>query len=221
MIKNDINLIQKRKGKQYSSKSVAVTLLLVVVLGVGIFLGITLPSKNLAQTRAAVSMLDSELQQYNAIALSATESTDGDTLAAAASIDTLYIEKSKTLNSLEEQLESLTILATAESNALVYINAIEESIPKAANVSSLTLAKDELNIYGAAVDDAVLAEFSLKLRECGLFNEVFVVSSMSAAPSDKTCVFNITAILTEPLNTRPAQEEDEDATSTTDAEGNQ
>ncbi len=216
MIKNDINLLQKRKGKQYSSKSVALTLVLVGVFGVGIFLGITLPSKNLAQTRAAVAILDSKLQQYNGAATSASEDTDNSEAASGVSIDNLYIEKSNTLKNLEEELESLILLSSAESNALEYISSIEESIPGEANVSSLNLVESDLSIYGTAQDDEALAEFTLKLRECGLFNDVFVVSSMVAAPGEKICVFNITATLTEPLNSRPVtQEEDASGVVTT------
>ena len=222
MIKNDINLLQKRKSKQYSSKSVALTIVLVGVLGVGVFLGITLPSKNLAQTRAAVSMLDSELQKYNGAALAASEGADSSEAASDVSIDTLYIEKSNTLKNLEEELESLVLLSSAKSNALEYIYCIEEGIPGEANVSSLTLAESDLSIYGTAQDDEALAEFTLKLRECGLFNDVFVVSSMVAAPGEKTCVFNITATLTEPLNSRPVtQNEDASDVVTTSAGGEQ
>ena len=221
MIKNDINLIQKRKNKQYSSKSLAVTITLVAVLGIGIFLGITLPSRNLAQTRDKVARLSSELQQYSGLALSASGSTDEEGAATGVSIDTMYIEKSKTLNSLEEQLDSLMILATAQSNALVYINAIEAGIPNEANITSLSLVKDELNIYGSAMDDAAVAQFTLKLRECGLFEEVFVASSMVAAPGSKTCVFNITATLVEPLNARPMADSESEDGSTAENGGEQ
>jgi len=221
MIKNDINLIQKRKTNQYSSKSVVLIIAVVVILGAGIYFGITLPSKNLTATKAALLSLDNDLQQYNSTTTEVAE--DGTQNTVSVTIDAAYIEKSNILNSLNEQLDSLTLLATAESNALVYINSIESAIPTKVNISNLKMSEDELNIYGAASSDAALAEFTVKLRESGYFQDIFITSSMVSTPGDTRCVFNITATLLEPLNKRPLDQTDttEANSTSSNTEGNQ
>ena len=221
MIKNDINLIQKRKTNQYSSKSVVLIIAVVVILGAGIFFGITLPSKNLTTTKAALLSLDNDLQQYSS---TVTEvGPDGTENSVNVTIDAAYIEKSNILNSLNEQLDSLTLLSTAESNALVYINSIESAIPSNVNISNLKMSEDELNLYGAASSDAALAEFTVKLRETGYFQDIFISSSMVSMPGDTRCVFNITATLSEPLNKRPLDQTDttEANSTSSNTEGNQ
>ncbi len=80
MIKNDINLVFKRKSKQYSPKSLAITIVVVTVIGVGVFFGITLPTQNLAATRSAVTNLENEIAQYSALAM-ASGSDDEDIVA--------------------------------------------------------------------------------------------------------------------------------------------
>lgn len=203
MIKNDINLIHRRKSAQYSSKSLMMTIAIVVIVGVCVYLGITLPKNNLAATKAAVINLEDQLQQFSGIALSAGGTNTDIDIPANAGLDAIYMEKSKQLKSLDEQLESLKMISTAESNALAYINAIEESTPSEVNLTSISMKDDKLNLNGIASSDTSLAVFCLRLKETNMFSDIFIPSSIVVSPGDTTTTFNITARLTEPLDTMP------------------
>jgi len=200
MSKNDINLIFKRKAKQYSTKSLLITIVIVAVLGVGVFFGITLPTRNLSSTKAAISKLDTQIQQYSALALSSGGTEMDAALPEDTSLETLLMVKSNKLHELDEQLAGLKLISTADSNALAYIRAIEESIPNEINVANLTMDNKTIDIVGVAADDTSLATFCLRLRETAMFNDVFVASTIVSAPGNKTSAFNITATLRESLD---------------------
>lgn len=210
MTKNDINLIQRRKSGQYSIKNIMIAIGILIFVGVCVYLGITLPTKNLSDTKAAVIRLEDQLQQFSGIALSAGGTNTDNDIPVNASLDTIYMEKTKQLKALEEQLKSLKIISTAESNALAYIKAIEESTPKKVNLTSITMSKDNLSLNGTASGDTTLAVFCLKLKETNLFSNVFVSSSMVIIPGDTATIFNMTATLNEPLDSMPTVETLED-----------
>jgi len=193
MIKNDINLITKRKSKQYSSKNLIITIGIVVIVGIGIVLGIMLPTQKLNDTKAAVSRLDNELQQYSGLALSAGGTQVDSDIDPNAGLDVIYMEKVKKLQEYEDQLESLILISTAESNALAYIEAIEESVPSEVNLTSLSMMGEGVNINGVATGDTALATFCLRLRETGVFSEVLVNSSMVVIKGNTAVIFNLTA----------------------------
>ncbi len=174
MIKNDINLIYKRKTKQYSSKSLAVTIAVVTVIGVGVFFGITLPTQNLSNTKRIVDNLDNELAQYSSIALSAGNAGTDEIAPADTTLEAILIGKSEKLASLNEQLTGLKLISTAESNALAYIYAVEESLPTEINIGNMLLSNKVLEIVGETTDDTALATFCLRLRETAMFDDVFV-----------------------------------------------
>lgn len=213
MTKNDINLIQRRKNGQYSFKSIMIAIGILVFVGVCVYLGITLPSKNLSETKAAVIRLEDQLQQFSGIALSAGGTNTDIDIPVNAGLDTIYMVKTKQLKSLEEQLESLKIISTAESNALAYIYAIEESTPEKVSLTSISMNEDNLSLNGTASGDTALAVFCLRLKETNMFSDVFVSSSMVIVPDDTTTIFNMTATLNEPLDSMPTEmlEEDPDS----------
>lgn len=211
MIKNDINLIFRRKSKQYSPKSLAITIAAVTVIGIGAFFGITLPTNNLAATKKAVTNLENEIAQYSALSLSSDSSFDAETLPADVTLETILILKSERLSSLNEQLDGLKLISTAESNALAYIYAIEDSIPAEINIGSLTMRGQTLEMVGISENDTALATFCLRLRETAMFSDVFVSTTMVQLPEEKSAIFTISAVLSESLDAMPAvQDETED-----------
>lgn len=224
MIKNDINLIQRRKSGQYSTKNLMLTIAIVVIVGICVYLGITLPTSNLAATKAAVTNLEDQLQQFSGIALSAGGTNTDVDIPVNAGLDVIYMEKSKQLKGLEEQLESLKIIATAESNALSYINAIEESTPSEVNLTGIAMYNDNLSLNGTASGDTSLAIFCLRLRETNMFSDVFVSSSMVESQGSTSTIFNLTARLNEPLDNMPMTQmlegsQDDETSEVTENEG--
>ncbi|MBT3318907.1 MAG: PilN domain-containing protein [Clostridia bacterium] len=208
MIKNDINLVFKRKTKQYSPKSLAITIVAVTVIGVGVFFGITLPTKNLAATKKAVTNLENEIAQYSALAMSSGETDEMSEVPADLTLETVLIIKSEKLSSLNEQLDGLKLISTAESNALAYIYAIEESIPGEINIGNLIMNGQTLEIIGISYDDTSLATFCLRLRETGMFTDVFVSTSMVRFPGEKSAIFTISAELIESLDAMPVPQDE-------------
>lgn len=223
MTKNDINLIQRRKNGQYSLKSIMIAIGILVFVGVCVYLGITLPSKNLSETKAAVIRLEDQLQQFSGIALSAGGTNTDIDIPVNAGLDTIYMVKTKQLKGLEEQLESLKMISTAESNALAYINAIEESAPDEVKFTSISMNEDNLSLNGTASGDTALAVFCLRMKETNMFSDVFVSSSMVVIPGDSTTIFNMTATLNEPLDSMPATDmlEDSDSNATQEVTQNE
>ena len=218
MIKNDINLIYKRKTKQYSSKSLAATIAVVTVIGVGVLFGITLPTQNLSNTKRIVDNLDNELAQYSSIALSAGNAGTDEIAPADTTLEAILIGKSEKLASLNEQLTGLKLISTAESNALAYIYAVEESLPTEINIGNMILSNKVLEIVGETTDDTALATFCLRLRETAMFDDVFVSTTMVRLPGDKRSIFTISATLNEPLDAMPLVQEE---TGSADDGGNQ
>lgn len=224
MTKNDINLIQRRKNGQYSLKSIMIAIGILAFVGVCVYLGITLPTNNLSETKAAVIRLEDQLQQFSGIALSAGGTNTDIDIPVNAGLDIIYMEKTKQLKGLEEQLESLKIISTAESNALAYIKAIEESAPEEVNLTSISMNEDNLSLNGTASGDSALAVFCLRLKETNMFSDVFVSSSMVVLPGDTTTIFNMTATLNEPLDSMPTTEmleEDSDSNATQEVNQNE
>lgn len=212
MIKNDINLIYKRKAKQYSTKNLLIGIGVIAVIGIGAYFGITMPTKTLANTKAVVNSLENEILEYTALALSESDMDSlesGDTQSQSKmGLDDLLIAKATTLSDLDEQLDGLKLIATAESNALVYIRAIEDSIPNEVNISSLEMAGQKLTIFGISSNDTALATFCLRLRETSMFIDVFVSSTTTMVPGEKTAIFNIITMLAESMDAMSMSQEE-------------
>ncbi len=163
------------------------------------FFGVTVPANNLTATKKALTNLENELAQFSALAMSSVEADD-ETAPENVTLESILVDKSEKLAFLSEQLEGLKLISTADSNALAYIYAIEESTPVNVNVSSLTMSGDNLTIVGTSQDDTALATFCLRLRETSMFSQVFVEGTMVRMPGEKTSFFTITAILVESLD---------------------
>jgi Tfp pilus assembly protein PilN len=194
-MKNDINLLQKRKGKQYSSQKVATLLLAVALFAGSVYAGFTFPDSIRAQARLNAARLSDEL-------VSATDK-DKD----LADLTELYATRS-------EQLDALTALDTARSDMGGYLDAVEKSLPTSANISSLSIAEQTLSITGVAADDDVVAIFCVRLRETGQFSSVFLQSSI-AAPGDTT-VFTMIAELPTTLDSSALLPEETEAPETSE-----
>jgi Tfp pilus assembly protein PilN len=174
-MKNDINLLQKRKAKQYSGKKMATIFLFVALFAALLYAGIALPSRTLAAAQAKSRLLEEELTSQPAIEMELAEKTQYNAM-------------------LMDQVTGLKVLSDAKSDVSQYLAAVEASLPTSARISFLNLSGNMLNISGIVTKDEVLATFALRLRESQLFKDVFISSSV-LTNEDNTTLFTITVTL--------------------------
>ena len=172
-MKNDINLLYKRKKADVSSKKWLKLFAAVVLAAAIIFAGIALPSRSLDALKLEVASLENILN------------------ASTASNDVLQ-EKLDYNDSLNEQLSELISLNDSKSDIQTYIDAVEQSLPAGASIVELGLSNQTMSVAGAATDDTVIASFCLRLRETQLFDEVFLTNSTTITD---TTSFSLTATL--------------------------
>ena len=174
-MKNDINLLQKRKTKQYSGKKLATVLLIVALFAALLYAGIALPSRMLSAAQLKSRYLDDELVSQPAI-------------------EQELAEKTQYNATLMEQVAGLEVISDAKTDVSQYLEAVESSLPTSARITFLNLSDNIMNISGIAPRDEVLATFALRLQQTELFNDVFILNSV--VPSEeRTTVFTITVTL--------------------------
>lgn len=173
-MKNDINLLQKRKGKKYSAQKWATLLLGIALFAGSVYAGFMFPNNARIAARLTASEMNSEI-----ISASGSQSN-------LAELTEEYAARS-------EQLEALTAINNARSDMGGYLEAVEKSLPASANISSLSIVGQTLGISGEAPDDDIVATFCVRLRETGKFSSVFLQNSL-ASPTGGT-TFSIVAEL--------------------------
>ena len=172
-MKNDINLLYKRKKADVSSKKWLKIFAGVVLIAAIVFAGVALPSQSLEALKVQVASLENSLN------------------ASTSSNDTLQ-EKLDYNGSLNEQLSELISLNDSKSDIQTYIDAVEQSLPAEIYIVDLTLSNETMLISGIAPDDTVIASFCLRLRETQLFDDVFLTNSTTLTD---TTSFSLTATL--------------------------
>jgi|AGTN01.1.fsa_nt_gi Fimbrial assembly protein (PilN). len=195
-MKTDINLLQKRKAKQYSGQKLALMLLCAVMFAGAVYAGFMFPNSARTAAILTASNLDGDL-------LSASV-TEGDIVK----LTERYAQRS-------EQLKALSAIDSAKSDMSAYINAIESSLPTSANLTYIFAEQETISINGTAEDDEVIAAFCLRLRETGKFREVFLISSVLM--EDGTTSFAVDLILPATLDSSavlPMETGDADAAQT-------
>lgn len=181
-MKNDINLLFKRKVKKHVGKKMFAALLGAAVLAGGLYAGITLPAQSLEAERKEVAKLD---EQLNA----STETGD------------ILLEKLDNISFLDEQLEGLKRLNIEKSDVSDYIDIVENSLPAGANITQLSLVSDTMNITGIADNDTIIAMFCLRLRETNIFEEVFIYNTAADLENEQISTFMLSATLPTSLST--------------------
>ena len=179
-MKNDINLLQKRKSKQYSGKKLATVLLIVAFFAALLYAGIALPSRMLAAAQLKSRYLENELMSQPAIEIELAEKTQYNA-------------------TLMDQVAEIEVLSVAKSDVSQYLSAVEASLPTSARITFLNLSGNMLNISGIVTKDEVLATFALRLRETQLFQNVFISSSV-LTNEDNSTLFTILATLPSSLS---------------------
>ncbi|MDD5018646.1 MAG: PilN domain-containing protein [Eubacteriales bacterium] len=179
-MKGDINLLFRRRQKKYSSKKWAAILLVIAIFAGSLYAGITLPSQALAAAKLELAELEGKL-----VTSSITEQD--------------LLEKTQHSEYLSEQLEDLSALSSTDSDVSAYLEAIEQSLPTNANITSLTLAGEKMSVIGIAENDAVVAAFCLRLNETDMFENVYVSSSTALAYEEQTS-FSLSAKLLSSLS---------------------
>lgn len=158
-MKNDINLLFKRKVKSYSSKNVIFLLLIILVAGIVAYVGIALPSGSLNAVKKKAAAVSSELS---------SSSVDQNDLTYKTGLKT----------KLDLQIAELTSLDSSRSDILNYIEAVKESRPSTLFISMLTTnSANTINLLGRADSDKTVALFCLRLREKNMFKNVFLTYS--------------------------------------------
>lgn len=182
-MKHDINLLQKRKATQYSGKKLGSVLLIIMLFAALLYAGITLPSNMLASARIRLIDLDSELVSQPAV-------------------DQELAEKTLQNAMLLEAATQLEALNNSKLDATHYMEALEASLPTSAYITSVKMSDNLMNVNGMVPRDDVLATFALRLRETGLFLDVYVTSS-AVKTEGKTTEFFIIITLPKPLGISP------------------
>ncbi len=196
-MKYDINLLQKRKAVQYSGKKLGTVLIFILLFAALLYAGIALPSNMLASAQIRLANLDTELVSQPAV-------------------DQEQAEKTLQNAMLQQAVKQLEDLNDSKTAATHYIEALETSLPTSAYIDGITMADNRMTINGVVPRDEVLATFALRLRETGLFLDVYVNSS--AVENDGvTTRFMLIATLPKPLGTSPevidgSDKADEDST---------
>ena len=179
-MKHDINLLQKRKAAQYSSKKMGTILLVVLLFAALLYAGITLPSSMLASAQIKLTDLNGQLESQT-------------------QIEQELAQKTLQNATLQAQLQQLDSLSATKANVTSYLEAVESSLPTSARITSLTLSGNTMSIGGFVPRDEVLATFALRLRETGAFSDVFVANS-TVVEEGKTNQFSLSAILPETMS---------------------
>ncbi len=179
-MKNDINLIYKRKNIKNSRYMTIGFIGGAVFLAVFAIVGVWLPVK--AKTDAQ-SNLDSIRQQLDAFQLS-----DDEMLATASENQ-----------QLTEQLADLLLIQESRSDVLEYLEGIENALPAGACLTNISMLDNLLTITGVAHDDSEIAAFILHLKGSGLFTQVLLDSSTIGDDGHQT-MFSLSVILPASLN---------------------
>ncbi len=176
-MKNDINLLYKRKIKTYSSKNVAIGLLLIVLIAAGMYAGMAIPSGTISAMKIEAAQLDSRIN---------------------SSSETQQDLKDKTQReaTLSLQIAELEAIDGSRLDISKFLNAVEASLPTEANLLSLQFTDAAINLLGTANSDKDVSTFCLRLREQNTFKDVYITNSTSEG---QILSFGITATLPSPL----------------------
>ena len=189
-MKSDINLLTRRKTKKYSGKKLAFMLVCLVLIGGAAYAAVTLPAGALAATKLSIVDLDN-------------------TLNVSSNTEQELREKTLHSNTLKLELNEIKELAGTKSDVSEYLEAVEASLPTTANITHFDLFESTMEIIGIADNDQTIAAFCVRLRETGVFNNVFITSS--AKETTDSTMFTLTALLPVPLDGPAFTQEEENA----------
>jgi Tfp pilus assembly protein PilN len=169
-MRNDINLLQKRKSQKYSAQKWAMILLCIALFAGAVYAGFTIPANARIAAQLNITDLRAEL-----LAISGTNED-------LSGLNSEYAQR-------KEQLDALTAIDGARADMSGYVEAIEASLPSTANIAMLTAEKETISVLGIADNNDAIAAFCLRLRETGKFSEVFL--SFSTLMENGTTSFSI------------------------------
>jgi Tfp pilus assembly protein PilN len=182
-MKNDINLLYKRKTKTYSNKKVLAIVLLLVLLAAGMYAGIALPSSALRVAKLKAAELENKLSTSSQ---TQQELTDKSLQNALLSL----------------QLTELKAIDELRSDVTSYFEAIERAQPTEVAITNLSMSKRSMNISGSISgipeSDKIVATFCLRLREQNVFSNVYL--SKTTTEDNDICTFMVYATLPSPLD---------------------
>jgi Tfp pilus assembly protein PilN len=183
-MKHDINLLQKKKATQYSSKKLGTLLLIVVLFAALIYGGIALPTSSLSNAQIRLVDLNKQVSDQS-------------------EVNQELAQKTQHNAELQEALKQLETLSATRQDVAKYMEAVESSLPTSAAITSIQMSENTMSVTGTAPRDEVLATFALRLRETKVFSSVFVTSSTNP-DGDNLIVFLVRAVLPTPLSNAAA-----------------
>ncbi len=177
-MKNDINLLSKRKTKAYSSKKILGIVLLIIFLAGGMYAGIALPSAALRAAKLEAALLEGKL--------SASSQTQQD-----------LTDKSQRQALLALQLSELKAIDGIRTDVSEYLAAVEKAQPREITLSRLAVSKKIMSISGYLTGfdngDEIIATFCLRLREQGVFTSVYITNTTTEKSG--ICTFSLAVVL--------------------------
>jgi Tfp pilus assembly protein PilN len=177
-MKNDINLLYKRRIKTYSGKNIVIALLLIVAIAAGMYAGIAIPSGTISAMKIEAAQLDSHI--------SSSSETQKD-----------LMDKTQREAMLSLQIAELEAIDNSRLDIAKFLNAVEASLPTEANLSSLQFTDEAINLIGTANSDNDISAFCLRLKEQNVFKDVYITNSTS---DGQALSFGIIATLPSPLS---------------------
>lgn len=186
-MKNDINLIYKRKNVKSSQKMTIGILAGAVLLVVFIIAGIWLPLKTKADAQENLNSINQQIQAY--------QLSDADILTT-----TMEYQQ------LTEHLTKLTLIQESRSDVLNYLKSIENALPTGARLTNISMLDNLLTMTGEATDDTEIAAFMLHLKKSGLFIYLLLDSS-TVSDNGHNTLFSLSAILPVSLSGPAVSEE--------------
>jgi Tfp pilus assembly protein PilN len=177
-MKNDINLLYKRRIKTYSGKNIVIALLLIVAIAAGMYAGIAIPSSTISAMKIEAAQLDSHI--------SSSSETQKD-----------LMDKTQREAMLSLQIAELEAIDNSRLDIAKFLNAVEASLPTEANLSSLQFTDEAINLIGTANSDNDISAFCLRLKEQNVFKDVYITNSTS---DGQALSFGIIATLPSPLS---------------------
>jgi hypothetical protein len=182
-MKNDINLLSKRKTKTYSSKKVFGIVLLLLLLVGGMYAGIALPSAALRVAKLEAAVLEGKLSASSQTQQGLTDKSQREALLAL-------------------QLTELKAISEIRSDVSGYLGAVEKAQPSEITLSRLAISKKVMSISGYLTgldnSDEIIATFCLRLREQGVFSSVYLLNTTTETSG--ICTFSISVSLPSSLD---------------------
>lgn len=155
MIKQDINLIPRRKS--VSASTVVSVFLVILILAVLTVAGIYLPKYALEIKQDKLTELQNELAGFD-------------------NIELVYIQKMNEFTSLSTRMKNYNNFISSERQVFGLLEKIDNAVPEGVLIVDQVFNKDNIVLDGVVSDDLIAADFEEALRGLNIFSDIYLDS---------------------------------------------